>query len=237
MAEACRTYNAAPVFNVLAFIPSHEVRMRKIENTNLLPVAAHELQHALIGYHFGYLGDISLEPDGNSLARTVFSGSIPSDKIQIIALGGAIDTPHGQAQGYGMDMYMAKMIEAEHGGDTVESAHSMATGILNSYPKEILKIAAEIIAFQGETSSWMLPYILERAKQEALMQKDDPEIQQYKVPAKESFAASTNTSEMTIIGTQDTYYKITRIKDDQVTDEMIICKVCGGINAHYPSCN
>lgn len=116
-----------------------------------LSVAHHEANHLLLAHLLGVqVIGVSVISEGNSLGRTSFAGHINATAFQVIAAGGACETPFGHAEGYSADMGQVYGLSFAHGGYAAETAISHAGALLGSIPTDVRNRVAEIIASMGE---------------------------------------------------------------------------------------
>lgn len=213
----------------LSFVP--EPRNR-ITSSDLVSVASHELNHALIAWACRVAIDsISVIPSGNILGRTTLAGSVSMETLKLIAAGGGVHTHDGAAEGFGSDQFKVEWMHHYHGGHSWESAKSRAEAIVSGFSKDVRRKASEIIAYLGEVSGSMMGDIMARAQMEVNEEKSESQpIIQFEMPKIES-------ENRTIIedlpnNIQRIIYVVVGKKDE----EKYLCGLCQGINGHLEEC-
>ncbi len=202
-------------------------RERIISPEKLIP-AAHELNHALVGFCLGYLSDISLEPDSNGLSRanTSFYGHVNENHIPILAAAGMVDTPFGPAMGYGMDLAMA--------GPDYQLPLAIARTHIKRFPREIRQRAAEIIAERNGMKSYELPMILAQAQADL---EAEEKFFNFIIPPEELFIPPQNGEDKrTIIEREGAIRVITYVKNGLMEKQLRYCTACGQFGGHQPNC-
>jgi hypothetical protein len=228
-------------------IPMVEVPVFRPNNPQILNTAGHEFNHAVVATLLGAkVASISVEPQGFSLGRTVFAGYVSPDQFKIIAAAGAVDTSHGKARGYSLDMMFIP--------DSFRTlAVQKAAGILAGIPGKVKEKAAEIIAYKKNLSGDMLKEVLQRAYLEVKLENSlhllMEKIQQA-FPDIDTQRNTQNMDEYSVVeyernpnkplidkeNSEITNIRLKYIRNGTIT-ETIICPVCGGENgSHLPEC-
>lgn len=213
-----------------SLLPSTRYERIAVTSKEAKAVAAHELNHWMVGNWFGYLGDISMTPQGYSRARTKYYGYIPPDVLSIMFAAGAVNTPHSTAFGYGMDMFMVDRFSERGGLSRMDSILS-AQAILKSYPDKLLERAAEIIAFLGnsgnEISSETMYFVLERARQELI----EENVERERLVDINSFSPENyvrpETRDFTYIEDDREFIRVVYVKNEKEEEKLFICRICG----------
>ncbi len=213
----------------LAYIPLER------GHTSLEKTAGHELNHALAGIQLGAtVIAIDMRRRGNILASTSFAGDASKVAFQAIAAAGSVHTHLGEASGYGSDLQKAYYLEV-NGGNSVSSARGLAAKAIGKYPTEVRAKASEIIAYlgvrQGIISGSMLPSILDRARFEVGLKKEDiPSL----LVSKQTEPEENGYTEIRSLENGD---YIIAIVTDTKEEEQLVCGSCHEIDGHSGACS
>ena len=219
-------------------------------NDELKNTTAHETQHALVLRVLGHKSSISLDPQGDSLARTIPHGAVPLSDFKIAAAAGAVDTVGaGPARGFGSDLYQVGIANwlQNISPNNFQPAINAASKILKAnYPDEIRVKTTDIVAQMGGTND--IDLVLEQAYFEAELEgiNFDEFYQRREQILKEVdkiLSTIDNPEERNIYismieENQDHTVKIVFFYDDKPEElfEHVSCPHCGGINNHAQSC-
>lgn len=214
----------------LSFVPEAG---KRFVSSELESVAGHELNHALVAMANGaYVISISLEPKGDSLARTTLGGLVSIETMKIIAGAGGVGIHDGCAEGYGSDKFKVDVLHHFHGGHSWESAKGRAANILSGYSREVREKAAEIIAYLRIVPGSLIPDIILRAKMEVDQEKGIESEPYVLTPVpQQEFKNQTIIDEL-----PGNVQRIRYIVDGKVKKEELLCGVCQGINGHEKEC-
>lgn len=215
----------------LSFVPEAGKRFTSPE---LESIAGHELNHALVAIANGVtVINISLEPMGNSLARTTLGGMVSMETMKVIAAGGGVETHDGCAHGFGSDKSKVDILHHFHGGYSWESAKGRASNILASYSLDVRRKAAEIIAYMKEVSGSRIYDVMRRAQMEVDEEKGiktEPIIFLLQHQEQEEFESYTVIDEL-----PGNMQRITYVVGE-VRKEEFLCGACHGIKYHDKEC-
>lgn len=226
----------------LAEIPLSQERLPRL-NGDLLNTAGHELNHALLARELGVsVALVSVLPEGHSLGRTIFFGRVAPETFKIIAAGGAIDTPHGSAKGYGGDIRQIQAIDEVFGSNSANLLSNARALLTANYSDAVREKAAEIIAYLGEVRGTALFDILTRAEFEVRMENSkDPLWKRqifYDDKRQEPQPKPEEASTYTIIEHLDNGMFHIRYSENNLIDrEYMFCGECGEIDGHTSTCS
>ena len=217
-----------------------------------LNTSGHETNHALAFNEFNTNSSISLEPQGDSLARTIPHGSLPYRYLKYVLAAGAVNPARGgHAWGYGHDLHQAGLINLLQGISYYDTGAVIqaASGIVNlSHPKEIREKATEIVYRMGGTNDFKK--VLEQAYFEFKMDGknfdqffENNELQRKDLEnlIKLIEANETDNRNVFIEKIEDLEDHSVRVvyyfedKPDEIID-LTSCPHCGGINSHEGFC-
>lgn len=215
---------------LLSLVP--EPQKRSLPSPELVSVAGHELNHALVALtHGAPVISISVIPEGNSLGRTVLGGLVSLETMKVIAAGGGVETHEGHSEGFGSDKYRVDVLHHFHGGHSWESARGQAASALSVYSREVRRKAAEIIAYLGRVSGSLLSEIMLRAQMEVNEEKHQNN--ELFVP----IFIQNNSKDQTIIeNLPNNISKIIYVVVGKIEKEEFICGNCQGVNGHAKEC-
>lgn len=187
---------------------------------------------------------VSVIPEGNSLGRTMFAGSINTTAFQVIAAGGACETPFGHAEGYGSDMAQVYGLSFAGNGYTADAAIGHARALLGSISSDVRHRIAEIIASMGELSgTGLIEKVIEIASFEArfnitsALSEQAERIKELrsKIHTPE-YESSIAKGERSVIETVAGMVILIKVTTDENGKEHRLCTYCNGKDGHKIAC-
>lgn len=227
----------ALLFLPLRWLPDKQERSEK--GNPYLHTAGHEAGHLLTAMSLGYSGDVSFEPEGNSLARVTLHGSVPVEDMKTVAAAGMVDTPFGHAFGFSSDKFKIQVMNILHGGKDVSQSRAAAEAALASFGP-VRERFSEIIAYYAayvspNISADTISKIYQRAMEELAFEGEIP---------REAGQPTINIKPydkdiVTVITEHEEYIIVAKsgVADKDMPPESYkICTHCLGINEHHPDC-
>lgn len=198
-------------------------------------VAFHELKHAIAGMGEGLkIEEISVNPTGEYLGVTVFSGHYSVESFQVAAMASSIDTHLSKARGTGSDLGKAYSLEKVYGISASE-AKRKAEKHLRSWSDAELDLVAEYIAILGEVKGSQLPLLRIRARMELGFMEESGKT--YIPEEIKDEKQNTDFRRQTRIEYLDNNtIRIIHLINDEPLRSWTLCKECGETNAHKQSC-
>lgn len=223
-------------------------------------VSYHELLHSVCLE--SKVAEISIEPEGDSLGRTIFYGSVSDEEMQISAAASSIAVGKYRPMGTGDDWNQVMEAHAQ-GGLNPEEAMSKAGAKLNGLSADHLGIMAEILAFKKKISGDELVVLRQRADFELKLRPYQDLLPfAEKLSGKGRLSPSGNQQAKRLVDsvfpnessyqTQRPIYEVMTVKEHLVGDqvrtykkvngvkdqssEKTYCDKCKGENTHASSC-
>lgn len=217
---------------LLHIVPERHIR--GVPSPELVSVAGHELNHALVALAYGVpIVSLSVKPEGNSLGRTILGGIVDMETMKVISAGGGVHTHQGHAEGYGSDKYKVDFLYHSNGGDSWDRVIGRAANIISRYSNKVRERAAEIVAHLKELRGSIIYELLLRAEMEINEEnhvKKELEIQTFLIPQVQS-------ENKTIIDSlRNNMYRITYVVIGKENKEEMFCGVCKSVNGHLEKC-
>lgn len=224
-------------FLPLRWLPDRQERLEHIGPH--LHTAGHEAGHLLTAMSLGYNGDVSFEPEGNSLARVTLHGSASVEDMKVIAAAGMVDTPFGQATGYGSDRFKIQAMKYLYGGRGVDESQAAAHATLSAYGP-VRERFSEILAFYAANvnptiSADVIRQIYQRAAGELYQEERIPR-EQAEQPLPRVKPHDENIQTVIVTGERHIVVGIRTKNPDEAINSYLICPRCLGVNEHTPDC-
>lgn len=211
----------------------------------LLNTIGHELNHLIAAYKLNVpLESMTLTavPEGNTLGKVTLPDHVDMKTLQVVAMAGSVPAPDGKAQGFGSDVYKAKLIEILANGKPIQQARSEAASLISFYDSDVREMCAKIIAYLQTEKN--MPYIEgdlfrdieKRARYELEMKNKPPEVPVFFKPIPPEEMVNKNTIEDTVGRAPDKRTIITylpdnkctihTVTDDQLEETVSACSLC-----------
>lgn len=247
-AEAPQLNGQTPAEQLLQSINYENVPKphERTASNEALETSYHETNHLLLAklVSIPVLG-VSTKPEGISAGRTIVAGHLNPTGFQIVAAGGACNTPIGRAEGYGSDMAQVYGLSFAN-GYAAEAAISDARMLLASIPDDVKHRIAQIIASMGEVmGESLIDKVIEIASLEARFNITSA-LSEHAEKLKElrskiltpEYADSITRNERTIIETPigGGITILIRVTRDEEGKEHTFCTYCHGQDDHKLHC-
>ena len=221
-----------------ANIPTYSERSELVKGkADMVSTLRHELGHFILLDYYGadaHLVSGIPSSDGSS-GRTIISGILPDEKIQVVLAGGA--ALEG-LRGTGMDQHMSGMIDFSNKhpygvsfqGDITRAREQI--GQIYSY-EEITRVAELIAVLGGEVSGSLIPRLFEIVRDEIKLEK-----QNLQLPSVEVWLQNTEfkPKQYTVIVTYPGEVSLIRRVYGNKTEDTFICLHCQGKDRHWGWC-
>lgn len=208
-------------------------------DTGKKAVAHHELKHAIAGMGEGLkIEELSVNPAGEYLGVTVFSGHYSMEGFQVAAMASSVDTHLSKARGTGSDLGKAYSLEKVYGISASE-AKRKAEKHLRSWSDAELDLVAEYIAILGEVKGSQLPLLRIRAQMEIAMLQDlgktyIPRIEHSEERLTENISTSGRQTRIEYF--KNNTIRLIHLVNGEAQKSWMFCRKCQETNVHKPSC-
>lgn len=198
----------------------------------------------MVAKDFGILPiSISVEAQGDSLGRTIFTPGMNLDIFQVIAAGGWAMNHYGAPSGFGHDFFQIGYIDYlldKKFGQSLEWAKLKAKAQVNRYSRDEIMVMSKILAQKQEVSGSMLPEMINRARLEIkLAAVNKLHLLEDVISGKKEEgvkAARLQRDYEMIDYLENGMYRYTSVRNDEVVLTLTICPRCGGKDGHCPGC-